>query len=198
MNFTLIQFKHIFKDCREPDQWQPLMSDVLSDWTKEQTAAFLAQTAHESAQFNILQENLNYGARGLLVTFGKYFTPEQAADYERQPARIGNRVYANRMGNGDELSGDGFKYRGRGILQVTGKNNYRACSLALFSDENILLKNPELLLEKPNALNSALWFWNSNNLKSVTDFETLTRRINGGVNGLADRQKYYSRALSIL
>lgn len=198
MNFTLIQFKHIFKDCREPDQWQPLMSDVLSDWTKEQTAAFLAQTAHESAQFNILQENLNYGARGLLVTFGKYFTQEQAADYERQPARIGNRVYANRMGNGDELSGDGFKYRGRGILQVTGKNNYRACSLALFSDENILLKNPELLLEKPNALNSALWFWNSNNLKSVTDFETLTRRINGGVNGLADRQKYYSRALSIL
>jgi putative chitinase len=194
---TLQQFQAMVPACRDPISWQPLISDALEGWSEEQTAAFIAQCAHESSHFNILSENLNYSAKALLTTFKKYFNEETAVDYERQPARIANRVYANRMGNAGEFSGDGYKYRGRGILQVTGKNNYQACSQHLFQDDR-LLQTPDLLTEKKYALESALWYWDANNLLEVDDFVLLTKKINGGTHGLAERTTLYNRALTIV
>lgn len=160
---------------------------------------FLAQVTHESNDFKVLKENLNYSQSGLLSVFRKYFTPEQALAYARKPEKIANRVYANRLGNGDEASGDGWKYRGRGAIQVTGKTNYMKCSLYLFNDER-LLTNPDKLLEPKYAILSACWYWRTNNLNTWcdnNDIYTLTRRINGGLNGIEDRKKRFDRIYSI-
>ncbi|MCZ2128604.1 MAG: glycoside hydrolase family 19 protein [Anaerolineales bacterium] len=160
---------------------------------------FLAQVTHESNDFKVLKENLNYSQSGLLSVFKKYFTPEQALAYARKPEKIANRVYANRLGNGDEASGDGWKYRGRGAIQVTGKTNYMKCSLYLFNDER-LLTNPDKLLEPKYAILSACWYWRTNNLNmwcDNNDIYTLTRRINGGLNGIEDRKKRFDRIYSI-
>ena len=163
-------------------------------------AAFLAQTAHESGNFKAFSENLNYGASGLLGIFKKYFPTEALAkQYERKPEKIANKVYASRMGNGDESSGDGWKFRGRGALQLTGKDNYKA-----FSD---YMKNPEIM-ENPDlvatqySFESAIFFFDKNKLWDICDkgvnkdtILALTKRINGGTHGLADREektmKYY-------
>ena len=158
---------------------------------------FLAQTSHESSDFTRLVENLNYSSEGLLRTFRKYFTPEQAAQYARKPSHIANRVYANRLGNGSEQSGDGYRYRGRGAIPITGRNNYLACSRYLFN-EPILLTEPEMLQEPKYAILSACWFWEVNNLNRLADgnsIEILTRKINGGLNGLADRKNRFGRIL---
>ena len=155
-------------------------------------ACFLAQVGHESGGFNAVKENLNYGAQGLVGTFHKYFpTLEAAQPYERNPEAIANRVYANRMGNGDEASGDGFKYRGRGLIQLTGKNNYTAFAsdLGLTLDEAV-----EYLETYEGAAMSAAWFWWKNNLNTWADQEdmkTLTHKINGGEIGLADRINHF-------
>lgn len=161
-------------------------------------AAFVAQCAHESNGFTVLVENLNYSAAGLLGTFKKYFTPQQATDYARQPERIANRVYANRLGNGNEASGDGWRYRGRGLIQITGLANYRACGRALGVD---LVANPALLEDPQHAALSAGWFWQTNGcneLADAADFEALTRRINGGLNGQADRLAWLEKAQAAL
>jgi putative chitinase len=162
-------------------------------------AAFLAQIAHESGGFNFVMENLNYSAKGLVGTFKKYFpTEEIAKQYERKPEKIANRVYANRMGNGDENSGDGYKYRGRGLIQLTGKFNYTkfSQSIDLSLDETVkYLETPE------GAVASAGWFWDNNKLNRFCDnddFITLTKRINGGTIGLADRKHHYEIALKVL
>jgi putative chitinase len=151
-------------------------------------AHFFAQIAHESHLLPI-SENLNYSAKGLLSTFSKYFKTEaDAKAYERQPEKIANRVYANRMGNGDEKSGDGWKFRGRGFIQITGKNNYESLSKDTSQD---FIKNPEALLTEANSLLSALWFWKKNNLNLLADQDNvteITKKINGGDNGLADRK----------
>ncbi len=162
-------------------------------------AGFLAQIAHESGGFNFIKENLNYSAKGLRSIFGKYFpTDELAKQYERQPAKIANRVYANRMGNGDENSGDGFKFCGRGLIQLTGKQNYTR----LANDLGISIEDTIAYLETPNgAVASAGWFWDNNNLNQYcdrNDFITLTKRINGGTIGLADRQHHYAEAMEYL
>jgi len=162
-------------------------------------AAFLAQTAHESASFTAVKENLNYSAIGLRKIFPKYFpTDELAAQYARQPWKIANRVYANRMGNGDEASGDGWKYRGRGLIQLTGKNNYVSCGTDIGKD---LTADP-LWLESPEgAVKSALWYWNKNSLNTYADAEDIrgmTKRINGGYHGLDDRLQKYERAKQVL
>lgn len=162
-------------------------------------AGFLAQIAHESGGFNFIKENLNYSAKGLRSIFGKYFpTDELAKQYERQPAKIANRVYANRMGNGDEASGDGFKFCGRGLIQLTGRNNYTR----LAQDLGISIEDTIAYLETPNgAVASAGWFWDNNNLNQYcdkNDFITLTKRINGGTIGLADRQHHYAEAMEYL
>lgn len=155
-------------------------------------AHFFAQTAHESGGFKTFSENLNYSAKGLRGTFGKYFPTDQLARlYERKPQRIANRVYASRMGNGDEASGDGWKHRGRGALQLTGYENY-----AMFSDymkRPDVVTNPDLVATEL-AFESALWFFDKNRLWSICDqgindkaILALTKRINGGTHGLDDR-----------
>ena len=161
-------------------------------------SAFLAQIGHESARLSSVEENLNYSSNGLTSTFPKYFTHEQANDYARQPVKIANRVYADRMGNGDEISGDGFRYRGKGLLQVTGKENHAACGKALGLP---LVDDPELLLEPINAALSAGWFWNAkklNNLAELEDLRGITKVVNGGMNGFADRQLLYQTAKKAL
>jgi len=176
---------------------------LLNDYdinTPLRISHFLAQTSHESSDFTRLVENLNYSEQGLLSTFKKYFTPEQAKQYARKSEQIANRVYANRLGNGLESSGDGWKYRGRGAIQITGKTNYKNCSEYLFNDD-ILITNPDLLLEPSNAILSACWFWEVNNLNKIADgnnIELLTRRINGGLNGLEDRRARFGRIYSVL
>lgn len=161
-------------------------------------AAFIAQAAHESAGFSTFIENLNYSAGALNRVWPTIFPVAIAAQYARQPERIANRAYANRIGNGPEASGDGWRYRGRGVFQLTGRANYLACGAALGLD---LINHPELLEQPVNAFRSAGWFWNSKALSPLADigaFTEITRRINGGYNGLADRQAYWTRAKQAL
>ena len=165
----------------------------------KRVAAFLAQTAHESGGFTAIKENLNYSKDGLRKIFGKYFpTDELAQQYARQPEKIANRVYANRMGNGPEESGDGYRFCGRGLIQLTGRQNYTK----LAADLGISVEETAGYLETPNgAVSSAGWFWDNNNLNQYCDrddFVTLTKRINGGTIGLADRQHHYHIALEHL
>jgi putative chitinase len=165
----------------------------------KRAAAFVAQVAHESGGFNFVKENLNYSAKGLRTTFKKYFADDATAQkYERKPEMIANRVYANRMGNGNEASGDGYKYCGRGLIQLTGKQNYTkfAADLGISVDETVAyLETPE------GAVSSAGWFWDNNNLNSYCDkddFVGLTKRINGGTIGLEDRKHHYELALTLI
>lgn len=162
-------------------------------------AHFFAQTAHETGGFKAFSENLNYSAQGLQGIFGKYFPGTLEESYARQPEKIANRVYASRMGNGDEASGDGWKYRGRGALQLTGKANYEA--FAKYLGHNEVLENPDLVATK-YAFESAMFFFERNKLWAICDqgindaaILALTKRINGGTHGLEDRKektyKYY-------
>ncbi|CAA7618992.1 Chinitase domain protein [Magnetospirillum sp. LM-5] len=177
------------------------LTEACAEWsidTPLRLAAFLAQIAHESGQLRALVENLNYSAEALLLVFPRHFDASQATAYARQPERIGSKVYANRMGNGYETSGDGWRYRGRGLIQVTGKANYAACGTALGLD---LIAQPELLEQPAPAARSAGWFWHSNRLNGpadARDIETITRRINGGLTGLDDRKAHYARACAAL
>lgn len=159
-------------------------------------AGFLSQVAHESGGFNFTIENLNYSADGLRKIFGKYFPSDEIArQYARQPEKIANRVYANRMKNGNEASGDGFKFRGRGLIQLTGRDNYTRFAEALDMDIDSTIK----YLETPNgAVASAGWFWDNNKLNDIcdkNDFVLLTKRINGGTIGLEDRKHHFEIAL---
>lgn len=169
------------------------------DQNPKRIAGFLAQIAHESGGFNFVVENLNYSAKGLMGTFKKYFPTEDIAkQYERKPEKIANRVYANRMKNGPEESGDGYKFRGRGLIQLTGRDNYTKFAEAL----GISLDETVAYLETPNgAVVSAAWFWDNNKLNQYCDkddFITLTKRINGGTIGLEDRKHHYHIALEYL
>ena len=151
---------------------------------------FLAQCGHESGGFTAFSENLNYSAKGLRTVFPKYFPDDSVANaYERNPEKIANKVYANRMGNGPESSGDGWKYRGRGMIMTTGKDNYTEFSKYSGLDA---VNNPDSLSSYMSvAIKSAIWFWNKNKLNSYcdkNDFIGLTKKINGGLNGLEDRQ----------
>ena len=177
------------------------LAKVLNEFsitTPLRIAAFIAQTAHESAGYSLFLENLNYSAPALLATWPSRFTAATAAQYAHQPEKIANFVYANRGGNGSVASGDGWKYRGRGVIQITFHDNYKVCGAALKLD---LLTNPDLLLQPFPAFRSGGWFWNSRNLNALADagdFLGITKAINGGVNGLADRQAYYTRIKSVL
>ena len=162
-------------------------------------AGFLAQIAHESGGFTAVKENLNYSAKGLMGTFKKYFPNEELAkQYERKPEMIANKVYANRMNNGPEESGDGYRFCGRGLIQLTGRANYTKFA----NDLGMSIEDTVAYLETPNgAVASAGWFWDNNNLNQYCDrddFVTLTKRINGGTIGLADRQHHYHLALQFL
>ena len=169
----------------------PIVTEKFGITNPLRMAHFLAQCAHESAQFTALRENLNYSAKGLLTTFKKYFPTEALAlQYERKPEKIANLVYGNRMGNGNELSGDGFKFRGRGFIQLTGKNNYKSFSDFIGED---CVTNPDLIATK-YPLSSAAFFFNTNNLWQICDrgatsdvVTLVTKRVNGGTHGLQDR-----------
>jgi putative chitinase len=166
----------------------------------ERAAHFFGQTAHETGDFALFSENLNYSAAGLDKIFGRYFPDKLEDQYARQPMKIANRVYANRMGNGDEASGDGWKYRGRGALQLTGKSNYQAFANYLKKPE--IMENPDLVANE-YAFESALFFFDNNKLWTICDkgiddatILALTKRINGGTNGLDHRmsltKRYYT------
>jgi putative chitinase len=167
--------------------------------TAERVAAFLAQCGHESADFTVLRENLNYSAEGLNKIFPKRFPSVAAAQpYHRQPEKIANNIYANRMGNGPEASGEGFKFRGRGAIQLTGKENYTkfAASVGKTLDEAVAYTET-----MAGAIESACWFWNTNKLNDIADKKdivTLTKRINGGTIGLEDRKKHFEHNLVVL
>lgn len=167
--------------------------------TNKRQAAFIGQCMHESGGFKLLSENLNYSAKALMATWPSRFPTEEAANqYARNPEKIANKVYGGRMGNADESSGEGWKYRGRGIKQLTGKENYQRCAEALGVD---LVENPDLLLEPKYAALSAGWFWNKHNLNDLADkgdIETMTKRINGGLLGLDARKAAIAKAESVL
>ena len=167
--------------------------------TPKRQAAFIGQCMHESNNFKTLTENLNYSARGLMNTWPSRFPTEEFANqYARNPEKIANRVYGGRMGNGPEETGEGWKYRGRGIKQLTGKENYERCGAGLGVN---LVENPDLLLEPKYAALSAGWYWNKHNINQLADrgdIETMTRRINGGLLGLDARRAAIQKAESVL
>lgn len=200
-NFTLEKLASCIKRNHEPELWYNILCEYLPHFdivTEHRVAGFISQCQHESVDFIELQENLNYGVKGLLNTFGKYFKDEAMASfYARKPEMIANHVYADRMGNGPESSGDGWLYRGRGLIHITGKETYAECSQALFQND-ILLTNPELLTTPEYAVLSSCWFWNKKNLNLLCDVEDvvlLTKRVNGGLNGLAERKEFWEYAL---
>ena len=184
-------------------EWLIILNHLFPQYginSTNRAAMFLAQCGHESNDFAVLQENLNYRAESLLRTWPSRFTKNEATEYARRPEKIANRVYANRMGNGDEQSGDGWKFHGRGIVQITGKENYTITSKALFDDTR-LLSTPDLLLEKEYAAESALNFWKQHSLNDLADnqdVKSVTKRINGGTLGFDDRLNRFNRALEIL
>lgn len=180
------------------DHWCEALNKLLPDYgidTPQRVAAFIAQAAHESGNFNALHENLNYRWESLRRVFPKYFpTDELAQQYAHNQEAIANRVYANRMGNGDEASGDGFRYCGRGLIQLTGKSNYQAFADSI---ETPIEQIPDYLQTFEGAVQSACWFWENNNLNQYADADdilTMTKRINGGTIGLEDRKKHYEHA----
>ena len=163
--------------------------------TPQRRAMFLAQCCHESGHFRAVSENLNYKADSLSRVFPKYFKDVDPNDYAKQPEKIANRVYGSRMGNGDEASGDGYRFRGRGLIQLTGKSNYVACSEDLEVD---LIENPDYLLSPEGAARSAAWFWDSRDLNDLADAGDVvgaTKKINGGTIGLEERTELYEEAL---
>jgi len=191
-----------------------LHKDDVSDWynamvemfpkyeitTPNRVAGFIAQTAHESASYKTITENLNYSAKALNAIFGKYFhrAGVDAEKYHRQPEKIANRIYAGRMDNGDTASGDGWTFRGGGILQLTGRYNYTEFgkTVGMSAEEATnYVRTPE------GAIESACWFWKTNNINKYCDSDDIvrmTKRINGGTIGLADRKKHYAHALAVL
>jgi putative chitinase len=204
-NLTLSQLKEMVQGNPYIDHWHNALVRILPDYeinTPQRVAAFIAQCAHESGNFRSIKENLNYRAASLRKIFPKYFpTDALAEEYASKPNKqeaIANRIYANRMGNGDEASGDGFRYCGRGLIQLTGKNNY---TLYAASTGQTVEEAGEHLLTFEGCVQSAAWFWEQNNLNQWADkgdILTLTKRINGGTIGLEDRIKHYNHAVHVL
>ncbi len=184
------------------DYWHHAMERCLPDYdinTPKRVAAFVAQCAHESGGFKFLKENLNYRAESLVKVWPRYFPDMATAKrYEKKAEMIANRAYANRMGNGPEESGDGWRFCGRGLIQLTGRNNYQSFADSIETDINDI---PDYLQTFEGAVQSACWFWENNGLNrwaDAGDIVTLTKKINGGTLGLADRQKHYEHALHVL
>jgi putative chitinase len=197
--FTKEQLSSVIGNNPNLDGWYEALSNVLPEYeidSPQRVAAFIAQCTHESGGFKRLKENLNYKWESLRKVFPKYFpTDELAQEYAHKQEQIANRVYGGRMGNGDESSGDGFRYCGRGLIQLTGRNNYTkfAESIGVTVEEV-----PALLETFEGAVKSACWFWQTNKLNQYADagdILTMTKRINGG--GLEDRIKHYNHALEV-
>ena len=183
------------------DHWFEALSETLPDYdinTVPRVAAFLAQCAHESGNFTAIKENLNYKAESLCKVWPRYFNPSNANEYAHNPEKIANRAYANRMGNGPESSGDGWAHCGRGLIQLTGRSNYQAFADSI---ETAIEDIPHYLATFEGAVQSACWFWESNNLNQYADkgdLLTMTKKINGGTLGLDDRTNRYQHALQVM
>jgi putative chitinase len=201
-DFTPEKLAKCVKRNKNPNELYDALVNVLPRYeitTVERVAAFLAQCGHESADFTILQENLNYSAKGLAATWPKRFVSEAAAaPYNRNPEKIANKVYADRMGNGPEGSGDGWKYRGRGAIQLTGHDNYKSFA----DDVGLSIDDAIVYVESlDGAVESAAWFWWRNNLNQwvdKNDIVTLSKRINGGTLGLQERVDHYNHNVQYL
>jgi putative chitinase len=201
-NFTENHVRVLLPRNKEPRQWFKAMSTILPLWdinTPLRVAGFIAQTAYESSDYRMLYENLNYSATRLNRVFPKYFrrAGRDATQYHRQPEKIANVVYANRMDNGDISSGDGWRYRGRGIIQLTGKYNYTQFARAMDMDLDIAV---DYVSTKEGALDSACWFWDSRRLNEVADrgdIDRMTKLVNGGYHGKMERAALYRRALRV-
>lgn len=201
LDFSREKLTRALPDVRPQDAetfFQPLYN-AMQEFkinTPLRMAAFLSQIAHESGSLRYVRENLNYSAEALMRVWPKYFPSISVANqYARKPEDIANTVYANRMGNGDRSSGDGWRYRGRGLIQLTGKSNYERCGAALKRD---LVADPSYLETPEGASRSAAWFWSFNGINELADRAdvlAITKRINGGYNGIEDRQAKYSTAL---
>jgi putative chitinase len=201
MEITQAQLAKIIPKNPHIEHWCEALNAILPDYeidTPQRVAAFLAQCAHESGGFVFLKENLNYKAASLRKVFPKYFPDDGiAAAYANRPEMIANRVYASRMGNGDERSGDGYRYCGRGLIQLTGRTNYQAFADSI---ETPVEQVTEYLGTFEGAVQSACWFWENNNLNKwadAGDILTMTKKINGGTIGLADRTNHYQHALHV-
>ncbi len=201
MQITKEQLSQLIPKNPYIDQWYEALSVLLPDYeinTPNRIAAFIAQCAHESASFTALHENLNYRSETLSKVWPKKFPASIAQQYAHKPEAIANRAYASRMGNGDEASGDGWRYCGRGLIQLTGKDNYTAFADSIgITPEEV----SDYVQTFEGAAQSACWFWESNNLNQYADsgdIETMTKRINGGTLGLEDRKKHYEHAKHIL
>ena len=203
VNLTEQQLKEIMPGCTDPATWVPALNEAMDRFdisSSERMAAFLAQIAHESGQLTRLSENLTYSAQRLMQVWPKRFpSMEKARQYERNPEKLANNVYAKRLGNGDEASGDGWRYRGRGLIQLTGRDNYRAAAQGI---DLPLEDDPDLLLQPGPAALSAAWFWKSHGLNELADasadFSTITKRINGGTVGLNERVAFWEKAKDAL
>ena len=201
-NLTEDQLAQLLSGNQYVHEWYEALSTVLPAYnitTPQRIAAFISQCGHESNGFTAIKENLNYRAESLVKVWPRSFPSIDIANqYAHHADMIANRAYANRMGNGDESSGDGFKFCGRGLIQLTGRNNYQ--SFADSKQMNIT-DVPDYLATFEGAVESACWFWNKNNLNNIADtgdVVTLTKRINGGTLGLDDRTNRYNQAISIL
>lgn len=201
-NFTKDKLAKILPGNPYIDYWFDALYMILPDYdinTVPRVAAFMAQTAHESGNYKFLKENLNYRAITLRKVFPKYFPNDAiAAKYAHNQEAIANKVYGGRMGNGPESSGDGFRYCGRGLIQLTGKNNYVKFAESI---ETPVEEIPEYLATFEGAIQSACWYWETNNLNiwaDKGDMLTLTKRINGGTIGLESRKQHYNHALKVL
>lgn len=205
VTFTLPQLREIMPAALNEDinKYLDPLNNLLPGIeinTPLRAAHFIAQLAHESGCFHNVKENLKYSAEGLREVFRKYFpSDELAGAYARKPEKIAARVYANRMGNRDEASGDGWKFRGRGLIQLTGRDNYRRCGEAIGSN---LEEIPDQVADNPEvAVQVAGWFWKSNNLNHFADLDNIkniTRKINGGLNGLKERKAFLERAKRVM
>lgn len=202
LNLTSAQLAQLLPGNDYIDQWYAALCKILPDYditSTNRVAAFIAQCAHESGNFKFLKENLNYRSETLTRVWPKYFPNATIADqYAHNQEAIANRAYANRMGNGNEASGDGYKYCGRGLIQLTGKNNYQAFADSIQTAIELI---PEYLATFEGAVQSAAFFWETNNLNQyadTSDILTMTKRINGGTLGLDERIKNYQIALQVL
>lgn len=203
MTLTKDHIIHILHGNADAAAWADAALEILPKYeinTPNRVAGFFAQCGHESMNFTVLSENLNYRAETLEKLFSKYFSKagRNAADYAKQPEKIANVIYASRMANGDTASGDGYRFRGRGVVQLTGRDNYTAFGKTIaLSPEQVI----DYVQTKKGALESACWYWNSRKINLACDegdIVKMTKLVNGGTIGLEDRKKHYESALAIL
>ena len=201
-------FISIFPECRDPAEWVDAINYAMASndmATPDRMAAFIAQCGHETAGWSVFVENLNYSANSMMRVWPSRFNKDLAQRCHRKPELVAEHAYGGRLGNGPPGSGDGWKYRGRGCIQITGKENYMRFAGYAFNDDDIMkefMDNPDILVQdKSLCLGSALWYWQTRNLNrfvDAQDFKELTRRINGGYHGLASREHLYQDLLQVI